>query len=495
MKHLSRSILIAMLGLLCVFGADAKKKMPKKVFYDSKSWIVNVFGDAGYLKAQAMEPKIQDFPMELPVFDGYPYESFCKDVADKLTRDGYGREAIDILTKDGSSEEILRKLALANVQKRDLEFGVETMRADSGEDVANILAEDYLPVLTHCYLSVPFKYEVEVKDKDTKQVRKETRITHALYRVDVSNEEAFDIMSSLGDPERYNQLKYNVSYCTNETFYDDIIKDVPDMAVRGVLTQRNPARISIGSNMGIQKGDLVSFYSQRMDKNGNPYSKRISRARVGKVWPDFAQVNFEANTAGNRKNGDIVVKTPDNHLRMGLVATWQPHIWGGELLFDMKTGFARSGIIHHFLMDLAFSMTDKPGNKFTVLEGEYGPYCVKAPMFANIGMGYGLGKTFLGFMDVMGFFIAQYEGSIMLGDKFMKNLSEDGKAETVFGSAIRIPIGLRLSFNMGYPTKLFLEGGYAVNLGLGNDAKIVKQSLKYMNARRDGIFLNLGFMF
>lgn len=501
MKHLSTSILTVMLAFLCVFGVEAKKKMPKKVFYDSKSWIVNFFGDdLSWFRDTPMRVKIAEFKMDVPSYKGQPTDAECKAIEAELNKQDYGKKVIDILTDNGTSEATLRKLALANVQKADLELGAENMRTNSGEDVSNLLAEDYLPVLTYNYIIVDFYYTVTIKNSKGDYEDIEC-INPVIYHVDIDREQAFDIMSSLGEPARYDKLKFNVSFCSKERYYEEIIADVPALAVRGVLTQRNPARISIGSDMGVRKGDLVTFYSQRLDKQGKPYSKRISRARVCKVWPDYAQVNFEANTAGNRKNGDIVVRTPDNHSRMGILATWSQKVWGGKILWDDKSGFTRSGIIHHFLMDLGFSMTQEPGNKFVVTNGLETPNCLRAPMFWNLGMGYGIGKTFLGFMDVMGFFIAQYEGSFMLkNESLMKDLMgqdkySDYQAKDLYGSNLRIPIGLRLSFNTGYPTKFIIEGGYAVNWAIDKKAKAIKESLKSMDARRDGLFVNIGFIF
>lgn len=496
MKQLTRSILIVMLSLLCASSADAKK-----VFYDSKSWIVNFFGDdLSWFDDTPMRVKIHDFKMNVPSYSGQPTYYDCKNIENKLNEENYGKKVVDILTENGTSERILRQLALANVQKADIELGSENMRTNSGENISNLLAEDYLPVLTYNYIIVNFHYTVTTKNSNNESVDV-PMINPVIFHVDIDKEQAFDIMSCIGDPERYNKLKFNVSFCTKKQYYEDIIADVPALAVRGVLTKRNPAHISIGSDMGLRNGDLVTIYSQRMDKEGQPYSKRISRARVCKVWPDYAQVNFEANTAGNRKNGDIVVRTPDNHSRAGFLATWSPKVWGGKILWDKKTGFKRSGIIDHYLMDLGFSMTQEPDNKFVVIDGERSPNCLKAPMFWNLGLGYGLGKTFLGFFDVMGFFIVQYDGAFMPSNKsLMKELMEqdqygDYQAETIYGNNIRIPIGLRLSFNMGYPTKLVIEGGYAFNWAIDHNAKAIKESLKSMDAHRDGIFVNLGFLF
>ena len=483
-----------LLASLAVLPAQAAKP-----FYDSKSWIVNVAGDPSFLISNGFESKVNPVALQVPhLLNQEPTAEVCREIAADLTERGIGKEMIDALTGNGMNDAVLRRLALANAQRQDVELGTSTMRFESGDALDNLLADDYLPILMHNYIVLTY-----TQTKTDSKGKVSYKYYYAIFHVDINAEEAFDIVSSISDPSRYSRLKYPVSVCafgeasTPEKTEKKIAKSVPGLAVRGVLLKRNPARISIGKNAGLKKGDLVSIYSQRVDKNGNNYSKRISRARVCGVWDNEAQVNFEANTAGNRKNGDVVVRTPDSKSRVGLMATYTPHVWGGQILLDTKSGFARSGIVHHFLMDFGFSMTDKPGTKFIRLDDLSHEY--KAPMFFNFGMGYGLSKTFVGFFDFMPFFLVQYELAPMidfdsLKDSLGENPSDDG-GKMPLGSAVRIPLGLRFSFNMGYPVRLALEAGYAFNFGIGDDYKIVKQACDYLGAKRNGAFINLGLTF
>ena len=486
MNRFFRIAVCALLIAVAVPFASAKKQKIAKL-YDSKSWIVPVVSDRFDLIENAeLGSKMYPIEYNVPNAD----ES-------QLNAMNFGNTIVNILTKNGTSEELLRKIALKNMQKQDEEFASETMRVGSGDNVANVVAEDYLPILTHCYFIVNTPFTYTYTDPKTKRKEERTGYRSHLYRVVISNDEAFDIMSCIGDPQRYAALpKFKVEHAFSSTGLASedskkLTEQVPDLALRGVITRRHPAQISIGENAGLKKGDLVSVFSQRMDKNGNMYSKRISRARVGKTWDDHAQVNFEAAMAGNRKNGDVVVRTPDNHLRASLLATYSPHVWGGELLLDSKTGFTRSGIIHHFLFDLGFNMTDHPGAKFIVLDQP--DYEFKAPMWWNVGMGYGISKTFLGFMDFMPYFLVQYEGGFMIDTGSL--LDENNKAKNPYGSFVRVPIGLRFSFNIGYPLRLAIEGGYALNYGIGGKHKVITQTCDLMGAKRKGFFLNLGLIF
>lgn len=506
MKHFYKIAALVLILIIGVSTAGAKKKKSGRVFYDSKSWIVNVFGNTEEYMSQTIRHKIESFPMAIPMFsasfdkDGLPDEKACEDEARRLTEEGYGKKIVDILTLNGESENTLRRLAIANVQKGDIELANENMRVSEGDNASNLLAEDYLPILMHNYIVAEVPYTYKVKDKNDNYVEK-TGYWPVLFKVDIDKEQAFDIMSCLGDKERYDKLHFNVSLASRQKYYNDIIEEVPDMAVRGVLTQRAPARINIGSDAGISKGDLISFFGQRVDKEGNMYSKRISRARVSAVWPEYSQVNFEAKMSGNRKNGDVAVKTPDSKSWFGLLATWSPHIWGGKLLFDNLSGFTRAGIIHHFLMDLGFSMSDCPNNKYLYYAPDKDANCLKSPMFWNIGMGYGLSKTFVGFFDFMPFFIVQYEGGFMPGNKkLLKEYEAAGEdygkqAKTIYGNFLHVPVGLRFSFNIGYPTRLAIEAGWAFNVAFDNNAKGIKEAMKTFGGKRDGIFINLGLTF
>lgn len=501
MNKLFTGALLALFIFTGIFSASAEK-----VFYDSKSWTVNVFGDYKYLSDQECGAKMDCFSLSVPSYvapQEVNYnkafnEDFCESIAKTLTRDGYGKKVLDILTNYGTSEATLRKLALKNAQIADKELGMASRAAET-RSLNEILEEDCYPILMHNYIVV--NVTTVGKHKQVNQYGDEVTVfgtyTHpVIFRVDIDRKFAEEIMHHLGS-DYYKIPSPKIVYVTSKMYYNDIIKEAPDFAIRGVLLRRNPARISIGENADIKKGDLVSIYSQRINKNGEQYSKRISRARVCGVWDDEAQINFEANTAGNRKNGDIVVKTPDSKSRWGIAATWMPHTWGGEVRYDYKAGFTKSGIIHHLLIDLGASVSEHPGDTFLVPYDPSRPSIntlseYDAPIFANFGIGYGIGKTFLGFIDVMPFVVVQYDMGLM----FEAKASNSDTSKPLVGSAVRAPIGLRVSCNVGYPVRFFVEAGMAPRFEIKtNDQKIITEAMNYQNMKRDGIFLNLGFMF
>ncbi|MCH5242159.1 MAG: hypothetical protein J1F67_07015 [Muribaculaceae bacterium] len=486
-NHLKLTIFF---GVILLIGSN-QISHAKKIFYDSKSWIVNVAGDPQFLITNGYATKIEEINLSVvnPLNEATILDA--KSLAIKMTNEGYGKKFINALTMGGKSDQLLQSLALANVQRQDIEFGSETLRGGLDENsLQTYLKDEYLPILTHNYYCFTYTSPnrlSEYRNSKGKKKKLKGQTFYAIYEVEVTNEEAFDIIASIGDPSRYDKLEFPVKFICcgiGKNLEKDIEKYAPDLALRGVLTQRNPARISLGKDANIRKGDLVSIYSQRIDKQGNPYSKRISRARVGYAWEEESQINFEAGTAGNRKNGDVVVRTRDKHTRLGIIATWQPNVWGGMIMGDTKAKFMKSGIIHHVLYEGAFSMTTKPGSKFVNVNKPNEIY--KSPLFVNAGIGYGVGKTFLGFMDIMPYFLAQGELGIMPNYKGDK---------TPVGFAARVPIGIRFSFNIAYPVKFLVEGGYAFNFNMGRDGKMVKEACDFLNAKRDGVFINAGFIF
>lgn len=469
-----------------------------KTFYDSKSWIVPVGGQTDNLMLCGLSTKV--YPIHISGAESVfsvsykPDKKWGEDLAARMTAEKYGNKIINALTAGGRNEDLLRKLAAINVQRQDMEFGNSTQRVESGDSVMNLLEEDYLPILTNCYYIV----DIDVTSQTKSSKLPFSSNYYAIFRVKINNEEAFDIMSCIGDAARYDQLSFPMELCYIgkykgvEKTAEVISKEVPGLALRGVITQRHPAKISIGSDMNIHKGDLVSVYSQRMTKKGEPYSKRISRARVSAVSPDNAQINFENKLAGNRKNGDVVVRTPDRHTRMGVKVNYTQGIWGADIFGDSKVGFTKSGLIHHLIYYGGASITDHPKYVFTVIDKESDAYLCsyKAPIFISGGLGYGISKTFLGFIDGMLSLKGEYQYAIM---------ADDGNANTedvMMGlSALRVPVSFRLSFNVAYPLRVFVEGGYIYRQGFGKNYKILEQSLKLMNARNDGLFFSVGVIF
>lgn len=518
------------------------KAVKDELFYDSKSWIVNVAGDTAVFKDLRMDSRFQ--PIDLNPFEGsYGQRIFGdnasgKEKAEAMTAAGLGKRYIDFITKDGQSDVFLKKLALKNIQKADIEFGSESILNTDSLNLITLLTDDYLPVLKNNYIISeyhklnkgasepinPYKPgKGNISDYDF-------GIGFQLFHVKINNEDALDIISSLGNPERYNQLpSYQIELVKeswnnfNFNEFDDRLKiseqGIPenisdevrawfvnelgntDAAVRGVILSRNPAVISIGRNAGLKPGEFVDIYSQKRDNFGHLYSKKISTARVTKVDEETAHINFVNHMAGNSKNGDIAVISSGKNTSIGLFGNWTPHNWGGSFFVDFNFAYSSSGAIWHIIMSiLELSVTDSPHHRFKRTDrwegsGSHKIYEeLRAPVFVNWGPGIGVSKPILGTFELMAYAQFHPEISIMAITN-SKDFSKDFEAHSVVGFAFRIPLGLRLAFNLKYPTKIALEGGWAIDWGLGSHHKIVKNACKEIGVSRGGPFLNLGFLF
>ena len=118
-----------LLASLAVLPAQAAKP-----FYDSKSWIVNVAGDPSFLISNGFESKVNPVALQVPhLLNQEPTAEVCREIAADLTERGIGKEMIDALTGNGMNDAVLRRLALANAQRQDVELGTSTMRFESGD--------------------------------------------------------------------------------------------------------------------------------------------------------------------------------------------------------------------------------------------------------------------------------------------------------------------------------------------------------------------------
>jgi hypothetical protein len=164
----------------------------------------------------------------------------------------------------------------------------------------------------------------------------------------------------------------------------------------------------------------------------------------------------------------------------------------------MQVGYSRAGFVSHFISDVAFVMTDKPGEDFNFID--LAP-TYKSPIFINVGIGYGLSKVFCGFVEVMPYFMAQYEIAMMFDkDSFKYDENNNNNSTDIMGTSVRIPVGLRLDINIAYPFQLTLTGGYAFNFILDNTTEDltmsyihVQDACDYLGTKRDGLFLGAGF--
>ena len=70
--------------------------------------------------------------------------------------------------------------------------------------------------------------------------------------------------------------------------------------------------------------------------------------------------------------------------------------------------------------------------------------------------------------------------------------------KSIAASSVKIPVGVRFCFNIGYPLKLALEAGYAFNFNAFFDKdnyNLATQAYDLLDVKRKGVFVNLGLVF
>lgn len=480
------------LVMLTALSASAKKE---KFFLDAKCQLVGIatIGNPFWDENTPKKFVRMDITSRFDIPESLVGALSDAELETYLNENNVGRRVIDhIVSFDGYSlhDGRLRQLAMQNAIRADRE------RADKGLiDASTMLKDDIDPIFLHNYLIVNRTKTVPAKqgDKDVEKVIG----NRAIYKVVMTPELLEQIYAAWDNPEEYQKIFVPVQYIAplgmsvHETT-KELGKTEPDFMLYGQMLSR--ATVDLPRSIGINKGYDVTIYRQELDRDGNFYSKRIARGKVSGFDDDGEKTHFfrVAGNAGSRKNGDLVTIKHSNNFSWGIYADYMPHVWGGNFQFDWAGVFRKSGLYAHFLMDLGFHMTDKPGNKYIIFDRPSN-YEYRSPMFFNIGMGAAFSKTFIGMIETTPFFMVEYEPGFMAPSK-LEDI-EGEKSQAPFGNAVRVPVGLRLNINLNYPFRLSLEAGYAFHWGFGDDYKIIEQTCNYLDAKRKGFFLSAGFMF
>lgn len=496
-KILTTALLLG--ALLLPATAMAKKKSDAKPFYTSKSYVVGVSGDVDSLSVAGFREKIFSNPVQIDCSlpDPAEKEEFTDDqiaeVQKCLNDQKVGKKVLDYLYRfDGKnlSEELLQKRALANAKRADIEYA---QGLTEQEALANVyLQENIVPILDNNYIYLQKYYG--------------GKIVYMIFKVDMGLQTFQDVMANWQKPEVYNSLDIPVVFAGSgvgsaEDEYADLQKSisttVPAFAIQGVLLQRNPAIADFGSQQGARKGDLVSIYRQYTNDEGISYSKRISRARIGKVDEDRSQLFFIAGNKGNKTLGDMAVVTRDSKSALTVQANWMKHIWGAHLAYDYIAAVTNAGFVVRAGIDVDFNVTDKPGRTFTDMSGEE----YKAPWILDVTIGASIARTFFGWFEVAPFARVGYEYGYMANKKTFSTSDESTSYSNITAGSIRVPVGIDLAFNTPYPLQVVLTGGYNFNFGLNDENNpyksfdTLKAVYEHMDIDRNGLFLRAGLRF
>lgn len=454
MKTTIRSLLVGATAMLAATAVAADNN-PQ----------INVAGNYRMLAANGFADNVNPLPVTIAdMLSEIPDKKKCSAIARRLTADRWGEKIIGSLAGRGvTSPDSLARNFIVMTYRHDRT--IYTSGRNSGSD-------------------------------------KVTETYYAIFHVDVTAEQIAAIGRSAASART---MEFPVSVATfgkvkpGKTI-TRLARELPVMASRGTITSDSPSRIDLGTNAGLRRGDLVTIYAPSA---GTP--RRLARARVCDVWDNGSRVVFEDGKASSTQPGLYVERTPDSPVRFGFDFAYAPSVFGLEAIVDVRLGMSAGALGHHLLGNLGFALTDKPGKTHEVY-GRPGTstagqldYSFKEPKFVTAGIGYGLSATFGGRFGVMPYVMARYEATLFkVSDVNPKIVAPGQVPRTSFsGSALRVPIGVRLSYNLSYPLKLFVEGGYSFCSPIGDDYGDIENIMSTggRTLHGDRLFAKIGLIF
>lgn len=497
MRRITKYFVASLFCIAISFGAHAKKE---NFFLDEKSQVIGIATVGSYSDGDLYEKFVKspiDERLKMPLAPKdtiFPSES---EMTSYLKSVNAGRIVIDDLLRfDGQKfdeSELRRRAELNNIRSDHERASIDILGAQ------NVLRDDVNPIITNNYLFVRLLYRKPYYDKKGEK-KERVGIRDYIYKVVVDQNIIESIYEAWDDPVAYKNIQIPLLYIETPKSEDSTLGSITsalesshvDFKNYGQLMRRSS--FDLGDRAGVKRGDNVTIYRQMQDRNGNYYSKRIARGKVngfdeGGKYAHFFRVS---GNAGSWKNGDLATVSHSSNLNFGGQVEFGEKTWYAGIVGDYAFGFTRSGLYSHMLINVGYCQTMHPGRRF-----EYGFYTYKSPTFFNVGLGYGIGKTFLGFFDIMPYVMAQYDRAEMRDADAKYSVEEEDDVDKLKGHFIRIPIGVRLNINIAYPCRLMLEAGYAFHYGLNDvvDTKDIKDAMESIGAKRDGYFVSVGLLF
>lgn len=469
-KKFTLRLLLTALLFACAITIQAKKN----VFYDSKSQLIGISGDYDSLAAHGMAYKLfknpviipEDFKLELPqdCKKGYRTQDDSLKLAkmvNTLNNSRIGKQVLDYLFDyhigiDSLHIERLQERASMNAQFLDAEYVRATLVGK--DDISKALTEDDFlrPILKNNFI-----YFEQPIDND--------KVFFTVFRVNIEERTLTDVYNSWNDLTQYNTLNPQVSFvCSGLADIDGLIAKLaekcPEFAIRGQLKSRNPATAYLGTESGAHLGDRVLIYRQYADEQGQLYSKVISHARINDIDDGNSQLYFIGGTKGSKEYGDMVVLSPDHKMGITVGGNYGTTGWYGvNLSADyLVCGIKKTALNVYAMLDARADFSNKlKKNRELQLSGQTLKFT--KPVILDLGLGVGVGYTFLGRMEIVPYVKCQYELAYFLN----KEVGGSGMAQAdLISHAIRVPLGAKLNINICYPVQLTLGIDYAFTFGL-----------------------------
>lgn len=282
----------------------------------------------------------------------------------------------------------------------------------------------------------------------------------------------------------------------------NISKKVPEFAIRGQVISRSPFMTNVGKKNGIKNRDRMRIYRAKQDNEGRNYSSRVATVRACNLTSDNAYLYTFAGGQASAKQGDVAVFEPNHNSSYSVIGNYMNHSYGINLAYDHRLALSKAGFSQYLMTNIGCGVYDGFQKRLYVTNDNN---LVHSPILFNVALGYGVGYEFAHCIELVPYFMAQYEGAYFKGkeNKYVpKNESLIGSSDKtdVYANSVRIPVGIKAHINLFYPVQLVVGAEYIFNfnISLVNERNLDYPELffyKPMNYKRDGLNMFAGLRF
>lgn len=467
-------------------------------FFDSKSQIIGITGDYAALVEGGFANKFFDNKVDLNnciVLDKKGRID-AKATLRMLNTVGAGKKVLNYLFQYNGkslSEHLLKERAYENRQLYDEELASQNI---IGSDA---LRENYGDVLKNNYIYFQHNYS-------------STKISWAVYHVEIDQDTWGDVFACWTDMDKYKQIEVKVTLVASGKSHTsmvglernrqlrDLAKKVPQFAIRGQV-HRNPFGAYVGIKNGIARDDRMYIYRQ-FGEGEDVHSRKVSTVRVVSTDKEDCELYSIAGGVASMKKGDVAVLREDSKTNFSFYGQLEKNSQSLNLMIDKSFGYTRTGFANHILLQLGYGQFKNQGDYYYAIYRDMFKQTLlyEAPQILQAGLGYGLGWTVLNRMEIMPYFLVQYEGLLMnhaktSKDKPVLNSSDNEKPRELFGNSVRVPLGIKANINIAYPFQLFVGAEYnPIAISISDDYDVVKKSfLNTTGFKRNGLSYYAGF--
>ncbi len=201
--------------------------------------------------------------------------------------------------------------------------------------------------------------------------------------------------------------------------------------------------------------------------------------------------------------------SPNENSSVSFTGNMMNHSYGLNITYDNRIHLSKAGVSSYMMSMIGVGLYEHFQDRLYAVENEW-PYY--SPVIINVGLGYGLGFQMLHSMEIVPYFLAQYELNLFGPYKQIftyENENYDKNKELLTAHAVRVPLGVKLNVNLIYPLQLVVGGEYIFNFhfsdgGMAENGENSQEEIqtptedfffKPTGYKRDGINLYVGLRF